>query len=94
MMPNGSVPIAAAAELAQVDVRTIRQWAAIGAIEIEWRGDMEVVRLDRLKFLVSTWEMPGRDRSSERVAIRGLLGDATVNTPSVTDLQQLARERG
>lgn len=94
MMPNGSVPIEAAAELADVDVRTIRQWAAIGAIEIERRGEMEVVRLDRLKFLVSTWEIPNRDRSSERVGIRGLLGDATVNTPSVTDLQQIARERG
>ena len=94
MMPNGSVPIEAAAELADVDVRTIRQWAAIGAIEIEWRGEMEVVRLDRLKFLVSTWEMPGRDRSSQREAIRGLLGDATIITPSVTSLQELARERG
>jgi hypothetical protein len=94
MMPKGSVPIDAAAELADVDVRTIRQWAAIGAIEIERRGEMEVVRLDRLKFLVSTWEIPNRDRSSDRVAIRGLLGDVTVNTPSVTDLQQLARERG
>jgi hypothetical protein len=93
-MPNGSVPIEAAAELALVDVRTIRQWAAIGAIEIERRGETEVVPLDRLKFLVSTWNIPSRDRSSERVAIRGLLGEARVLTPSVTGLQELARERG
>jgi hypothetical protein len=94
MMPHGSVLLEAAAELARVDVRTIRQWAAIGAIEIEWRGEMEVVRLDRVKFLSSTSNMPSRGRSSEREAIRGLLGDATVDTPSVTELQQLARERG
>jgi hypothetical protein len=94
MMPNGSVLIEAAAELARVDVRTIRQWAAIGAVEIEWRGEMEVVRLDRVKFLASTWNMTTRTRSSEREAIRGLLGDATVDTPSVTGLQKLARERG
>jgi hypothetical protein len=94
MMPNGSVLLEAAAELARVDVRTIRQWAAIGAVEIEWRGEMEVVRLDRVKFLASTWNMTTRARGSERVAIRGLLGDTTVDTPSVTGLQKLARERG
>ena len=93
MMPSGSVLIEAAAELAHVEVRTIRQWAAIGALEIEWRGDMEVVRLDRVKFLSSAWNMPSRD-PGERQALRGLLGDATVDTPSVTGLQQLARERG
>jgi hypothetical protein len=60
MMPNGSVLLEAAAELARVDVRTIRQWAAIGAVEIDWRGEMEVVRLDRVKFLASTWNMTGR----------------------------------
>ena len=94
MMPNGSVLIEAAAELAQVEIRTIRQWAAIGALEIEWRGEMEVVRLDRVKFLASSWNMSSRSRSSEREAIRGLLGDASVETPSVAELQQLARERG
>ncbi|MDQ4107848.1 MAG: hypothetical protein M3138_03450 [Actinomycetota bacterium] len=93
-MPNGSVLIEAAAELTGVDVRTIRQWAAIGAVEIEWKGDMEVVRLDRVKFLASTWNMTGRTHGSEREAIRGLLGETTVETPSVTGLQKLARERG
>jgi hypothetical protein len=93
MMPNGSVLIEAAAELAGVDVRTIRQWAVIGAIEIEWRGEMEVVRLDRVKYLSSTYNMPIRNPSAERQALRGLLGDATLDTPSVAALQQLARER-
>jgi hypothetical protein len=94
MMPNGSVLLEAAAELARVDVRTIRQWAAIGAVEIEWRGEMEVVRLDRIKFLAGTWNITTRTRGSEREAIRGLLGDTTVDTPSVRGLQKLARERG
>ena len=94
MMPNGSVLLEAAAELARVDVRTIRQWAAIGAVEIEWRGEMEVVRLDRVKFLASAWTITTRTRASEREAIRGLLGDTSVDTPSVTGLQELARERG
>jgi hypothetical protein len=38
--------------------------------------------------------MTTRTCGSEREAIRGLLGDTTVDTPSVRGLQKLARERG
>jgi hypothetical protein len=93
MRSNGSVSLETAAELAHVDVRTIRQWAAIGAIEIEWRGDTEIVRLDRVKFLAGAWSLPTRSPEAERRALRGLLGEMTVGTPSVRELQQLARAR-
>jgi hypothetical protein len=90
---NDSVSLETAAELARVDARTIRQWAAIGAIEIEWRGDRELVRLDRVKFLASAWSLPSRDPGDDRRALRGLLGEMSVGTPSVRELQQLARAR-
>ena len=93
MRSNGSVLLETAAELAHVDARTIRQWAAIGAIEIEWQGDREIVRLDRVKFLASAWSPPRPSPGAERRALRGLLGETTVGTPSVRELQQLARAR-
>lgn len=93
MRSNDSVLLETAAELARVDARTIRQWAAIGAIEIGWGGDREIVRLDRVKFLASAWSLPSRGPGSERQALRGLLGEVTVGTPSVRELQQLARAR-
>jgi hypothetical protein len=93
MRSNGSVSLETAAELARVDARTVRQWAAIGAIEIEWQGDREIVRLDRVKFLANAWSLPSRSPGVERRALRGLLGEMTVGTPSVRELQQLARAK-
>ena len=48
---NASVTVEAAARLVDVDVETIRHWSDIGSIEIEQRGDMNVVRLDRVRVL-------------------------------------------
>jgi hypothetical protein len=92
MMSNGGwVTIDAAADASRVDVRTIRQWAAAGAMDIEFQGQKELVRLDRVKFLCASWSFPtGR---SNRGSLRGLLGDATVSSRSVTGLQQLARDK-
>nr|MBA2599185.1 hypothetical protein [Actinomycetota bacterium] len=91
LIKGASVPIGVAAELANVEVRAIRQWAAIDALEIEWQGDMEVVQLDKVQQLSgSSRESP----DSRREALRGRLRGVTIDDLSVTDLQQLARERG
>jgi hypothetical protein len=88
---NASVTISAAAELAGVDVGQIRRWAEIDGLEIQRRGHMEIVRLDRVMALSASSK--GRDPSSSRDALRARLEDATVDTPSVVDLQQIARDR-
>ncbi len=54
LIKGASVSIHAAAELTNVEVRKIRQWAATGALTIESRGDMEVVRLHEVKALSVT----------------------------------------
>lgn len=92
LIKGASVPIRVAAELANVEVRAIRQWAAIGALKIEWQGDMEVVRLDKVQQVSgSSWR---GSPDSRREALRGHLQGVTIDTLSVTGLQQLARERG
>lgn len=93
MMPNGWVTIDAAADASRVDVRTIRQWAASGAMDIEFQGQKELVRLERVRFLCASWSFPSDKSSADRGSLRGLLGDSTVSSRSVTMLQQLARER-
>ena len=91
LIKGASVPIHAAAELANVEVRAIRQWAATGALTIECRGDMEVVRLDEVKALSGT---PWRRSPSRRgEALRGRMAGETTETLSVLDLQEKARDR-
>ena len=51
LVKTAAVPLDVAAELVQIDVETIRRWAELGAIEIDTRGGMEVVRLDRVRWL-------------------------------------------
>lgn len=92
LVKGASVPIDVAAELANVEVRAIRQWAAMDALKIEWRGGMEVVPLDQVQTL-SGWA--GRTGSDpRRAALRGRLRGVMTDTLSVTGLQELARERG
>jgi hypothetical protein len=88
LIQGASVPIHAAAELANVEVRAIRQWAATGALTIEARGDMEVVRLDQVKALSGT---PWRSPSRRGEALRGRMAGETTQTLSVLDLQEKAR---
>jgi hypothetical protein len=90
---NGWVSIDAAAEASRIDVPTLRQWAATGAMEIEHQGTTELVRLDRVKHLSASRSLPsGRQ---ERSSLQGLLRDAEVadRTTSVAELQELARRR-
>jgi hypothetical protein len=88
---HASVTVDAAAELVNVDSATIRRWSASGTVEIEWRGDMEVVRLDQVE---AANAMSRRERSSsQRGELRSRLEGATIDELSVAGLQQLARDR-
>ena len=90
---DAPVTIEAAAQLANVDVGTIRRWSADGLLEIERRGQVEIVHqadVDALAALRTT-----RSRASRRGTLRGLLREATRAEPlDVTKLQGLVRERG
>jgi hypothetical protein len=92
---DGSVTIESAAELLNVEVRTIRQWSAIGSLQIERRGDVELVHLGQVKAL-ARFRMGTGDRTEiRRGGLRTLLREATpVDAQSVAGLQALARERG
>jgi hypothetical protein len=78
-------------ELANVEVGAIRQWAASGALTIESRGEMEVVRLDEVKALSGTPRRRSPSRRGE--ALRGRMAGETTQTLSVLDLQEKARTR-
>jgi hypothetical protein len=87
-----SVSIQAAADLAGVDVGQIRRWAAIDGLEIHRRGHIETVVLERVMALSASARR--RSASKDRDALRARLEDARVETPSVSSLQELARDRG
>jgi phage terminase Nu1 subunit (DNA packaging protein) len=87
-----SVTIEAAAELTNLDIPTLREWARLGDLVIEQRGDMEVVQLEVVTALAS------RHRASKRGALHDRLKEAESTAPAgevvnVADLQELARER-
>ena len=91
---DGSVPIESAAELMHIEVRAIREWSAIGSIEIERRGDVELVHLGQVKALARSAVGAGDGSEIPRGGLRGLLrGAGTVDAQSVAGLQALARER-
>lgn len=80
----------AAAELVRVDAETIRRWTDAGSIEIERRGDMEVVRLDQVRAVAAS----NHGRRQRGAALRERLDGATLGeTLSVIDLQERARDR-
>jgi hypothetical protein len=87
-----SVSIQAAADRAGVDVAQIRRWAAIDGLEIHRRGHLETVVLDRVMALSASARR--RTSGSSRDALRARLADAaSVGNPSVSGLQDLARDR-
>jgi hypothetical protein len=91
---DGSVPIESAAELMHIEVRAIRQWSAIGSIEIERRGDVELVHLGQVQALARSPVAVGEGTEIRRGGLRGLLREAkAVDARSVAGLQALARER-
>jgi hypothetical protein len=90
---DGSVTIEVAAELMNIEVRTIREWSAIGSLQIERRGNDEVVHLGKVKSLARSPMAPGEGFETHPGALRELLRGATVDTESLAGLQELARER-
>ena len=91
MHPKASVTLDAAATLVNVDAATIRRWSEDGSIEVEWRGDMEVVRLDQVRSAAASNQGRRRPRGA---ALRERLDGASLGeTLSVIDLQEQARER-
>jgi hypothetical protein len=84
------VTIEAAAELCGVDTETVRGWAEAGALQVERRGDMEVVQLEHVRALASRHRRKGRDNLRNR--LKG--GTPPTERPiSIVDLQEVARER-
>jgi hypothetical protein len=76
-----------------VDVATIRHWSDIGSLEIEQRGDMDVVRLDQVRAL-SASPRAGSPRTGTNGALRALLRHlVVVDSLSVSGLQQMVREK-
>jgi hypothetical protein len=91
---DGSVTIESAAALMNVEVRAIRQWSAIGSLEIERRGDAELVHLAQVKALAGSSNSIGDRKENQRGGLRALLrGAKAVDAQSVAGLQALARER-
>jgi hypothetical protein len=90
---DGSVTIEAAAELMNIEVRVIREWSAIGSLQIERRGDEEVVHLGQVRALVRSPLGSSAGVESRRGALRMLLRDTRTDTESIAGLQELARER-
>jgi hypothetical protein len=88
---NTTVPIAAAAEQAGVDVEQIHRWAAVGGLQVQGRAGMEFVRLDQVLALSAAARR--RDPSNNRGALRARLADAQIANPSVAALQQASRDR-
>jgi hypothetical protein len=88
--PKASVTVQAAADLVSVDPSTIRGWSRSGVVHLEWRGDMEVVRLDQVRAAAASNRpvRPAGEALRER-----LEGVALEDTSSVADLQALARSR-
>jgi hypothetical protein len=90
---DGSVTIEAAAELMNIEVRVIREWSAIGSLQIERRGDEEVVHLGHVRALIRSPLGSGAGVEPRRGALRMLLRDTRTDTESIAGLQELARER-
>jgi DNA-binding transcriptional MerR regulator len=86
------VTIELAAELAHVDVHTIRRWTVDGLLKVERRGDIETVSLADVHALASV--RTSRSRAARRGALRDLLREAPkAESLGVADLQRLVRER-
>jgi phage terminase Nu1 subunit (DNA packaging protein) len=91
---DAAVTIESAAELMDIDVRSIRQWSAIGSLRIERRGDAELVDLAKVRALMRSGLASNGRRERRRGALQGLLREAkAVDPQSVAGLQELARER-
>ena len=87
-----SVTVEAAARSVGVDVARIRHWSEVGSLEIQQRGDIDVVRFDQVRALATAARM-GTEGSGAG-SLRALLRDtAKIESVSVSLLQELAREK-
>jgi hypothetical protein len=87
---HASVPIAEAATRAGVEVAQIHRWAEIGGVDIQGRGARELVRLDQVTAMASAAR---RNNPKSRSTLIARLADAEVRNPSVSALQESARDR-
>jgi hypothetical protein len=89
-----SVTVEAAARLVGVDVERIRHWSDVGSLEIQQRGDMDVVRFDQVRALATAARMGTEGTRAGYGSLRALLRDtAKIESVSVSLLQELAREK-
>lgn len=89
-----SVTVEAAARWVGVDVARIRHWSDAGSLEIQQRGDMEVVRFDQVRALATAARMGTEGTRAGNGSLRALLRDtAKIESVSVSLLQELAREK-
>ncbi len=87
---NARVPIVTAAELTGVDVAQIRRWAEIDGLEIQRRGGVELVHLDRVVALSAAARRRG-SRSS-RSTLRARLADAASQKATVSGVEEAVRD--
>jgi hypothetical protein len=85
------VTIEAASELIYVDIPTLREWARLGDLVIQERGDMEVVELEVVTALASRHRAARRGTFYDR--LREAEGTPSADMVNVADLQELARDR-
>ena len=87
---NGPTPIQAAADLAGVDIAQIRRWADVGGIEIQRRGGIETVILERVMALSAS--VRRRRSGGDRDSLRARLADAEAENRKIPDPQHVARD--
>lgn len=89
-----SVTVEAAARLVGVDAARIRHWSDVGSLEIQQRGEMDVVRFDQVRALATAARMGTEGAGAGFGSLRALLRDtAKIESVSVSLLQELAREK-
>ena len=87
-----SVTVETAPRLVGVDVARIRHWSEVGSLEIQQRGDMDVVRFDQVRALATAARM-GTEGSGAGSLRALLLDTAKIESVSVSLLQDLARDK-
>ena len=89
-----SVTVEAAARLVNVDVARIRHWSDVGSLEIQQRGDMDVVRFDQVRALATSARMGTEGTRAGFGALQALLRDTErTESVSVSLLQEIVREK-
>jgi uncharacterized protein YigA (DUF484 family) len=89
-----SVTVEAAARLVDVDVARIRHWSDVGSLEIQQRGDMDVVRFDQVRALATKARIGTEGTRTGFGSLQALLRDTEqIESVSVSRLQEIVREK-